>query len=48
METLLEVSQVEDYIKLKTEGCYLNVPEPELRAVVRSTGDQVSVIGTPG
>lgn len=47
MESLLEVSQVEDYITLKTEGCYLNIPEPELRAVIRSTGDQVGVIGTP-
>lgn len=36
-------------IKLKEgEECYLNVPEPQLGAVVRSTGDQVGVVGAPG
>lgn len=30
------------------DRCYLNIPEPELRTVIRSTGDQVSVIRTPG
>lgn len=45
------VSPASDYVKLKTVRwyeCYLNVPEPQLRAVVRSTGYQVGVIGTPG
>lgn len=27
---------------------YLNIPEPELGAVIRSTGDQVGIIRTPG
>lgn len=27
---------------------YLYVPEPELRAVVRTAGDEVSVVRTPG
>lgn len=27
---------------------YLHIPEPQLGAVVRSTGDQVDVVGTPG
>lgn len=29
-------------------GAHLHVPEPELRAVVRSAGDKVGVVGTPG
>lgn len=29
-------------------GAHLHVPEPQLGAVVRSAGDQVGVVGTPG
>lgn len=39
-------------LKLTSEATvhqpYLNIPEPELGAVIRSAGDQVGVIGTPG
>ncbi len=32
----------------KKKSVYLNVPQPELRAVVRTAGDQVNIIRTPG
>lgn len=36
------------FIKKRHCECYLNIPEPQLGAIVRSTGDQVGVIRTPG
>lgn len=39
------------YVKIKPwcqSLAYLHIPEPQLGAVVRSTGDQVDVVGTPG
>lgn len=29
-------------------GAHLHIPEPQLGAVVRSAGNQVGVVGTPG